>query len=268
MRIYVHSKGRASIKTGTLSWLQPLWDKTTIVCPAAQEGLYKIHWPKVRVWCVPDACTLPQVQQLIADACYARKVVMMDDDLRFAYRAGAGTALTNACGTPMLALYRWLSDALNTSAHATISPRQGNNQHDDLLSYVGGARSVLAFRGDVLKRHSVRFDRVPSKSDYDATLQLLRLGYRNAISWRYCHDQIGGPTLPGGCTETRTADIHRLASESLHGLHPSFVKVVVKEKPEWTNTGGKRHDVVVSWKKAYASAVPTNPTPLIRKGTL
>jgi len=268
MRIYVHSKGRAGLRKGTLEALEPLKDMTTIVCPIDQFNSYQEAHPGFNFAPVPIHWNLPEVQQGIVEFAHKqthKKIIMMDDDLRFAHRiAWDPIKLATQDTNTLINMISGLDRVLNNVAHATISPRQGNNRADHIISNVGSARSVLAFRTDILKKHNIRFDRVPSKSDYDATLQLLRLGYHNTILWNYTHDQTGGPTLPGGCTESRTADVHQRASEALAALHPGFIKVVVKEKAAWTNTGGKRHDVVVYWKKAYQSSTPQSVPPLIR----
>lgn len=270
MKIYVHTKGRATLAKGTLAALGPVTSQVTIVCPLSEKDSYAKKWP-FEVSHVPDEWNLPQVQQGIIELAHYdghKKIVMLDDDLRFAIRHSAAPDLTNCTNEDIVDMFELLDISLNVYAHATISPRQGNNRVEQYTKYVGSARSVLGFRTDILKRHNIRFDRVPSKSDYDVTLQLLRLGYANSISYNFSHDQTGGPTLPGGCTETRTADIHQKASEALHALHPDFVKVVIKEKAAWTNTGGKRHDVIVYWKKAFESAPFTGHVPpLVRKSS-
>ena len=263
MKIFVHSKGRASLKTGTLSWLQPVWKDVVIVCPATEVDLYRIHWPKVLIYQVPVTYDLPEVQNAIARRFVTdRKFVMMDDDLRFAYRPDPAVPALLQAFEQIPYMMRQIEILLDAVAHVTICPRQGNNRVDAPITYVTAARSVLAYRRDVLERHDVLFNRSPSKSDYDATLQLFRLGYRNACINIYTHDQVGGPTLAGGCTESRTESVHERASTRLSELHPGFVKVVVKQKPDWKFP---RHDVIVSWKKAYESADKVRTPPLFIK---
>lgn len=270
MRIYVHTKGRATVRNGTLAWLKPLWGMTTIVCPTNEVSTYASAWPGIRVEGVDG--TLPAVQQYIVNE-YApvrkeKRIILMDDDLRFATRVGlADTKLRQSTADDMVDMVNCIDSLLSVNAHCSVSPRQGNNGHLAHIGYNSAARSVLGYRADIIHRLGFRFDRCPSKSDYDMTLQLLREGYRIPILYQWAHDQIGGPTLPGGCTETRTAQVHEEASRALVCYHPDFVTTVIKEKAEWKNTGGKRMDVRVAWKKAYQSSPPPPVIPAIIKRT-
>ena len=110
---------------------------------------------------------------------------------------------------------------------------------------------ILGYNLRVLREEGIQYN-TPFMEDFDVTLQLLRLGYPNLIHNWMVQNQ-GGSNSAGGCSEHRTLEKHGKAAERLAALHPGFVKVVEKQtKTAWG--GLPRKDVVVQWRKAYASA--------------
>jgi hypothetical protein len=248
--IIIPSTGRATLRDGTIASLAHL--RPLIVCPDAERLAYVAAWPGLT--CIPfTAPTLSLVIQHILDVANQPRIIVCDDDLKFAMRRGAGTTLSSASVSDITDAIDWVYRALATHAHAGISARFGNNTVDANVKTIGPIRSILGLRVDVLRAHGVRADRLPSKADYDLTLQLLELGYANVINYRYTHDQVGGPSLPGGCTSYRGNAMHTEAAVGLAKLHPDVVTTVVKDAKQWD--GMARTDVRVQWKKAYESGV-------------
>lgn len=252
--IVVHSKGRHDVRKGTIdTFFQAGTDWFTIVAPDNEVRLYEERWPGVAV--VGKTCkTLPQVQQWIfSNLCsHTTHFTMVDDDLLFSTRVQGTTKFTRSAPHDVRSAVERVGAAAEEHGHATMAPRQGANHLPHGWKTVGPARSVLSFDTATLRRHSLRFDHCDSKSDYDMTLSLLRLGYQNAILCDVVHDQSGGPTLAGGCTDYRDIDYHRRASEQLENRHTLFVDCVEKSKPDWEFP---RVDVRVAWKKAYLAGV-------------
>jgi hypothetical protein len=221
------------------------------VVPESEAEGYEAQNPGCAVVFHPDDLKgLPNVTQWIADAVpyFEDVLILMDDDLKFYNRFDLTSRLPKNEPFETDMMVRWLYRNARKYGHATISPTQFNNAHKEDEGKACAARSILAYHVPTIQRLGVRFDRVPSKNDYDVTLQLLRKGYANVCAYNMCHNQCGGPELPGGCTEYRNEELHRIASDRLAELHPDYVKVVMKQKPKWPFP---RADVHISWKKAY-----------------
>ena len=82
--------------------------------------------------------------------------------------------------------------------------------------------------------------------------------YKNCVLAKYIHSQ-GPSNADGGCSTYRTQKVQTEGALRLNELHPPFVRVVTKmTKAAWG--GGKRTDVVVSWKRAYEESIrPADP---------
>lgn len=251
----VTSKGRASLHNGTVAHLLTAGCQPVIVCPMAEMKVYERAWATKRVTVIGcPARGLSAVHQDIVDM-FGPKVIIFDDDLRFAARTNLDIAvpgLEPANPLQILAMLQELTTLLDTYAHAGVSERFMNQEKTDEVCEAAKMISVMALRTDILRKEGVRLDRVVSKNDFDCTLQLLELGYPNAILSRFTHDQVAGPTLPGGNTETRTLAVHEAASKQLAALHPYTVKIVEKDAERW---GVPRLDVTVRWKKAYEAGL-------------
>jgi len=270
-RVYVPSIGRASLTNGTISYLKMAMDPKQIVVVTNLDQLEAYARLGVSVICL-DKPGLPYALQTIKeimvnslkkDAASASrfsyvlddmpkehlKFIIMDDDLRFAAR-GPDNKLHQITASEMIQMLFWIDEQLDHYAHVGISARQGNNNVEMPYKRVTSMRSVLAYNTMSIADESIRFDRTVSKNDYDVTLQLLERGYPNIVSYQYTHDQIGGPTLPGGTTEYRNKEMHLQASRELKAFHPKYVDMVYKEKADWKNTGGGRWDVRIQWLKA------------------
>lgn len=252
----VTSKGRAIVRDGTVGALVKAGITPIIVCPPEEEHSYGRTWKRA-VHVLPNhVCKhgLSAVHQAIVENFYPR-VIIFDDDLKFAARRDLDITvpgLEPANPLQVLGMVQELTNLLDTYAHAGISERFMNQEKDKEVCEAAKMISVMALRTDVLKRENVRLDRTVSKNDFDLTLQLLEKGYPNAILSRFTHDQVGGPTLPGGNTETRTLDVHAAASKRLAELHPYTVTIVEKDAARW---GTPRLDVTVRWKKAYEAGL-------------
>lgn len=261
MLITIHSKGRATLTTGTLAALAPCVP-CTVVCPADEVRAYAGVWASDTVKVVGCPCNLadlglPWVQQWIVDHTNAQRLAMLDDDLLFFTRDYGTKRRHRSTATELQRMFMLLYSALRTHSHAGIMVNKDMGLQDVApdWSQCGPMRSVLAYNVGVMRQLGIRFDRVVSKADYDVTLQLLRLGHRAAICRLYGHEQCGGPDLPGGATPYRDEAMHKRASTQLAALHPQFVTVVTKVREGWPFP---RTDVRVQWQKALASYQPND----------
>ena len=177
------------------------------------------------------------------------KVVMLDDDLVFATRRDdEPSKFRNSSATEILQLFEDIKYSLNTYAHVGVATREGGNVDTNRYAYNTRLLRILAYRVDVLRRHSIRFDNLEFMEDFDVTLQLLRAGYENCkINW-IVHNQRSS-NAPGGCSTYRTLEGQAKAARRLKERHTEFVTVVEKTtKSAWN--GQTRTDVRIGWKKA------------------
>lgn len=254
MKIYIPTIGNREQKTvGTLpiNWL----DDTIVVAPLKECDTLRKSLPDL-VTVVPQPSNIKgiaAVRQWIIDR-EDGKILMLDDDLKFAAR-GEGGKLHPASGKEIESGLVFLRMMLDEHAHGSISTREGNNRVIEDLTYCGRPLRALAYDCKMVKKVGARFDRIPLMEDFDMTLQLMRAGFENFTIWDLCHDQ-GSSNAPGGCSTYRTPELQDKAAKELARLHPEFVKVVYKEsKTSWGNGfDHKRTDVRISWKKAYESS--------------
>jgi hypothetical protein len=191
---------------------------------------------------------------------YGPKLVMVDDDLSFAKRRKDNPdKFDSATPRDVVAIFQKLEALLDQYAHVSLRSRQGANQEHRALVENTRAMTVLGFDVNVIRKHGIKFDRLRVMEDFDVVLQLLRLGYKNAVIGDYIFS--GSPSnSSGGCSIERTMKVQKEAAEKLAELHAPFVKTVLKQTTSAWN-GAERTDVVVQWKKAYESSeVPSDPS--------
>lgn len=173
------------------------------------------------------------------------KILMFDDDLRFATRRDgwASTKLYPATPEEVDAGIQWIEDQLDTFAHAGIGARQGNNTQKLPVQSTARMMYALGYRvADVVS--NCELGRIETREDFDYTLQLLRRGHDNLVNHTICVDQ--SYNNPGGCRDQRTIESSNADAEKLAELHPGLVRVVEKDY----KASLKRKEVVVQWKKA------------------
>ncbi|HEX7962207.1 MAG TPA: hypothetical protein VF493_19995, partial [Terriglobales bacterium] len=154
----------------------------------------------------------------------------------------------------MLQLFSaWRDWLKNGYFHVGLSQRQGNNRIEQDDVWNTRMNSVYCHDVEAQRRRKLRWDRTPVMEDFDMTLQLLRSGVQNRVSYKFAHDQNASNTA-GGCSLWRTNDVQKQGAERLAELHPGFVRVVTKKTKNGWFGDQERADVVVSWKKAYESS--------------
>lgn len=131
-----------------------------------------------------------------------------------------------------------------------ISSRFGNDLESREWRNRDANRLMHGFgyaRRELIKR-AFRFNAVQFREDFHMALSLYRAGLPSAQCYEWC--VAPGPYgAPGGCSAERTVAASDAAAEELAALHPGFVRVVQKDYK-----GTPRKEVVVSWKRALASA--------------
>jgi hypothetical protein len=266
MLLYVHSAGRGHLPLPTLDTLlqsNRSGDVRLVLqhkdCGNYAEHISKLPHLKSYIVLPPNIKRLSPTRQWILENSPETSFVLFDDDLVFATRRKDDyTKFLPAGRAGVNRMLNYLDYLLVRYAHVGLMAREGGNRvpvdaHGKPVTYLEATRMmrVLGYNRSLMPADA-RFDRVPTKQDFDMTLQLLRAGLPNAVITEFVHNQAGSNTA-GGCSAYRDAKMMEVSANKLAKLHPGFVKVVTKTtKSSWG--GGERVDVQVAWKKALASA--------------
>lgn len=188
-----------------------------------------------------------------------KKLVMIDDDLHFIVRGkvprsepGWDYKLRPCELEDYEALVGWFEYYLGGgNHHAAVSNREGNNRIPGLLATDVCNRGIRMVGYDLEEFASgrVRFrEEVEGREDLDVTLQLIRLGHKNIVTYHWAQGQKSAEN-PGGLEGMRDgAQLDRTA-EKLAELHPGLVKL----RKKFNKSGGMagwRTEVTVYWKRA------------------
>lgn len=252
MEIYIPSRGRAH-KTLTYGNLPPQAKARALhVVPPDELGAYrKAGLPAVAC----PAVGIGPVRQWICDKhdvkTQGESLLMLDDDLYFSERRKDDISKF-APTTPrsMDQMFKALDTLALKYAHGGIAPRDGANRETQRVSLCTRNLRALFYNVAVMRRHKIRFDRLPVMEDFDVALQLLEAGYPSAKLNSWVQDQRGS-NAAGGCSIYRTMEVQAEGARGLARLHPDSVTVV--EKPPLKSggwSGQARLDVRVQWKKA------------------
>src|SRR5262249_5515487 len=142
-----------------------------------------------------EVTTISQKREWITRHCAKEdKFFMLDDDLEFHARYDnketGRRSLSKRGATPQRieSFFAEIEEKLEYYAHVGISARQTNSTQPNTqwglcqrMMYAFGYRTEIAQR-DII------FGRVKFREDFDYTLQLLRLGYENAVGFEVCVD--------------------------------------------------------------------------------
>ena len=252
MRIYIPTKGRIKSQLTVQNIPRAMHHGVTIVCPSTEAFWHKQNHPAVSVLVQPDDnfgisakrhWILEQASQTGIE-----KMVMLDDDLRFAVRRSDDTAkFRKAEPVDVERAFSEMAELLSEEVpHAGFSARgsgigdaaqRGGWQEGKRMMY------VLGYHVPTVLREAVH-GRISTHEDMDVCLQLLTKGFPNLVNFSFVVDQKFGNA--GGCTKERTVEINNADSLKLAELHPGFVRATEKTYISTAN----RVEVVCSWLKA------------------
>ncbi len=246
MDIYICTYGRAHRQ---ITWKQlppTIQNRTTLVVQDREQHLYDSY---------PDVLVLPREIRTVADTRQwllhysSAPCVQLDDDLVFSTRRHDDPSkFRPSTEVDLIRLFHNIEDLLEKYVHVGVSHREGANRNHEPLLHNTRQMRIHGYDRARLQHEGIEHNRLQVMEDFDTTLQLLRLGYPNAVINNIVHNQ-GGSNTEGGVSEYRTIESHNEHAEQLAALHPEYVKVVQKDNAgEW----GKRKDVRIQWKKAYS----------------
>lgn len=180
--------------------------------------------------------------------------IMLDDDLRFVKRLNPKETdhrkrkLGPVSGDDTRKMLQYVENMMKTYAHGGIRIRQA--YHDIRLGYpvetCVRALRALAYR--TKEFNLCTHGRVTVMEDFDITLQLLAMGYPNAVVTHWVQDQ-AATQAAGGCSDYRTLQVHNDNVRKMHKLWPDVTAIREKDN----KTGGedlrKRLELTIQWKK-------------------
>lgn len=258
----IYSASRASTQP-TLAYLRlaGVLGRTVIIVPEDQVARYRsaglggvepvpVHLSgthRAREWAITKT----------APSHGASRIVLWDDDLTLYFRPEPTDWHLQYIKTKeqMVGLLTQLDAWLTTGlAHCGISMRGGNNRVQE--PYVDCTRSMgvygydTATMCDLVSTGDLHLGRCPGQDDFDLTLQMLRLGYPNRVSYVYAQGQKASNS-PGGASVWRTPEVLTATANELAFHHPGLVRVREKASRNWQGYPETRTDVTVSWQKAW-----------------
>lgn len=250
MKIFIPTYGRSENQVTFNNLPEDIRSQTRLVVQAREREKYEhIPWDSKLV--LPDNIRgIGPTRQFLTDN--YRQILMLDDDLDFATRR------TDIPERFRASMHDDIRNMINTIQNTLdegwkmvgVASREGANRDTRQFKDVGRQLRVHAIDAEFFREKNIRWDRVEFMEDFDATLQLLELGYPNRVLNAWVHNQHAGSNATGGCSEDRTGERQTQAAIKLYELHPKFVNVVVKTSGRW----GERTDVNIKWKKAYESS--------------
>lgn len=251
MRIFIPTYGRSENQVTFYNLPPEIRENTRLVIQEREREKY----PGIPVFnklvLPPHIQGIGPTRQFLIDN--YRTVLMLDDDLDFATRrTDVPEKFHNATGPDIMRMFETIQETLVEGFHMVgVSGREGANRDTSQFKDVTRQLRIHAINCEFFRAKNIRFDRVEYMEDFDATLQLLELGYPNRVLNGWVHNQHAGSNAAGGCSEDRTMEKQKEAAIKLTQLHLKFVTVVPKHSGDW---GAPRMDVRVQWKKAYESS--------------
>lgn len=250
MKVFITTLGRVNNQV-TLKMVP----EAVLVVQHQEEAVHRSRFPSSQILVLPRSIdNLGATRRYLLGKFRKEKVILLDDDLVFYVRPTPNRVNQIKLHRPadLIEMFRWVSDALNTHAHVSISAKGNNHSTTNEVAYNQRYMRFLAYRPSLFPI-GIEVGRVNGMSDFDLNLQLLRAGKSSCINYKWSQDHKGTQT-PGGCALNRTQQSHEEEINLLKGWHDEFVKIVDKENKTGSGFGKKRKEVVIQWAKAYESS--------------
>jgi len=246
---------RRPLRQITLNFLPKKWQKqTTLVVDPVDAALLKSYKEKGVELLVhpPHVTSIAKKRRWILEhygATAVQKIIMFDDDLRFARRhfePNGSFSLVKATDDDIDWALNKVSMALDDFVHVGISPRQGNNGITSARRWYKNSRMIyaLGYRVQDVVKNCI-LGRIEHREDMELCLQLLTKGFPNRVLLEMTVDQVYNSK--GGASAERSVTASNEDAVKLQQMFPDFVKVVEREY----KVSVPRKEVVVAWKKAY-----------------
>lgn len=255
MKIIIPTKGRLKNQLTMQNMPRELYPDIVIVSPSKERFFHQSNWEGVLAISQPDDnMGIAAKRKWIIENELDDKIVMLDDDLRFAVRRDDDPKLFRKAEPKDILLAFWeLENKINERCpHAGFGVR-GSGIGD--AAQAGGWQTTgkrmmysLGYHVPTIKEKII-LGRLSTHEDIDVTLQLLLLGYPNAVNFSFVTDQAFGK--PGGCTNERTIGQNNLDVMQLAEFFPGYVRVTEKQYKESV----PRLECVCQWQKALSDGL-------------
>ena len=261
MNFYIMSRGRATTMTTWKNLPPDVRQHTYIVVRREDAPQYIRIFGEENIKVTPDWAGenySSKFQWIMHDGMGdgLSKCVIMDDDLRFATREGE-KHLAVATKHQEIALSEGLlslAQHLNHRPLVSLHPRQ--MAHVQCSPYVENGKVICL---QAINRDWVgplKVNQWPILADVVLNAYVLGMGWGNRLLTDLVQDH-GSCQAPGGCSDTRTAELQRDAVLSLAGKYKGYITAVPK-KPKGQNwledEKGYRWDFRGQWKKLFNDA--------------
>jgi len=266
MNISIPSRSRAHRICTLLAQFPPeVMPDIRVFVPESQRDQYEQNMRgfDAEIRTLPDILRMAGVRDFMGWAAIADGdaiFLMVDDDVRFECRVSHEVTNTRYCTIDdvreMLAMIerclrdgRWGQVGIQGRMFQNASFDAG--PPDKLMKECQRNMCVTGWRLDDFVK--IDYTRCAVRSDYDATLQLLRLGRPNLNLGYWQHSQVNN--TPGGCADYRTTELANEEALRLQSLHPKFITLQEKEYPAQKRRSnwnmGKRLEPMIRWRAAY-----------------
>lgn len=267
MRIYIPSCGRASLlQKGPLLWMPAEYrNMVTFVVYQEEEKVYRRTLNNMSMESVGIVAVPEEVKRIAHKRHFIGKhamltgtptFMMIDDDvnsmsIKCSEDDDNGMSNTRKPSSQDLSqMMIWIEQTLKEYAHVGISGKEGHGLHGNgpypLTVENTRMMRMMAYRtSDFL---SVEHCRLEVMEDFDVTLQLLRTGRPNIVTYWWAQNQ-SLTNAKGGCSSWRTHELHEVSARRLAELHPGLVTLRQK-KNKTGGEFGERTEVTIAWKKA------------------
>lgn len=209
-----------------------------------------LSWPKVK----GIARTRQAIGLHAAEEGYP-SFLMLDDDLRFAYRTNpketdnSKRKLAIADSRQCSLMLHAMENALSEHAHGAIRHRMAYNDKNLKYPREFSVRALRALGYQTHLFNTCKHGRVDIMEDFDVTLQLLARGHPNCVLTHWVQDQ-SQTQAQGGCSDYRT---HQLHARSVTRMAKLWGDRIVKLREKQNKTGGEfgtRLEATIFWKKS------------------
>lgn len=256
MQIIIPTRGRRNSQL-TITWLsKALRQRTTLVCPRKEAMSLESLGDDITVVKQPDPdWTITKKRKWIMEEWLNEgfeKIIMLDDDLRFATRISeTDWHLREISGVELEAEFNRLEEKLGPEfPHVGFGQRQGNNRVDEPGWKIPGKMVyTLGYYLPIVVKEC-ELGRIETREDMDLTLQLLRKGYPNAVWQNTVVDQ-REYDAPGGASAERTLESSNADCVKLSELHPGYVSFTKRKY----KASKPRIEVACQWKKALTDGM-------------
>ena len=252
MHIIIPTRGRLNNQLTIKSLIGcELIRRTTIVCPKKEYNHFRGLRTDYDVVAQPDPdMKIAEKRAWIMEEWHRQgheKIIMLDDDLRFATRKSEGDwKLKEIIGDDLIPEFKRIEEKLGPDCpHAGFGQRQGNNRLESVgWKSPGKIVYALGYYLPVVVKEC-KFGRVNLREDMELALQLLLKGYSNAV-WNTTVVDQREYGKGGGTSNERTVEISNAEAQKLASLFPGYVSTVEREYKAST----PRIEVVIQWQKA------------------